>query len=380
MKRLFAILVPIAIGVGITLTTTVFAQSPQKMSYQAVIRNSSEGLVVDTEIGMQISILQDSVTGSTVYVETQTLTTNANGLVSLEIGAGNAISGNFAAINWAEGPYFIKTETDPTGGTSYTITGTSQLLSVPYALHANEVDPSVPRGTKKGEMQYWNGSAWVTVAPGTEGGVLTFINGVPTWNIRFEIVEVENPTTGKTWLDRNLGAAQVATSSKDAAAYGDLYQWGRGTDGHEKRTSGKTNILSSSDTPGHGDFITINFVAPNNWRNPENDNLWQGVNGINNPCPEGYRIPTEAEFVSEIESWSSADAAGAFSSPLKFTLAGLRDFSNAKFYGVGSGGDYWSSTLTEPSDGSRHLGFSNSYARMSGAFRADGYSVRCIKD
>ncbi len=115
-------------------TFNSFAQAPQKMSYQAVIRNSSDVLISSSTIGMRFSILQGSAAGSAIYVETQTTSTNNNGLVSLEIGSGTIITGTFSAINWAAGPYFIKTETDPSGGTAYTISGTSQLLSVPYAL------------------------------------------------------------------------------------------------------------------------------------------------------------------------------------------------------------------------------------------------------
>ncbi|MCZ2130036.1 MAG: DUF1566 domain-containing protein [Bacteroidia bacterium] len=122
------------------MTASVFAQAPEKMSYQAVVRDGSNALVSSTAVGMQISILQGSASGTAVYVETQTPTSNANGLVSLEIGAGTVVSGTFNTIDWANGPYFIKTETDPTGGTSYTITSTSQLLSVPYALHAKTAE------------------------------------------------------------------------------------------------------------------------------------------------------------------------------------------------------------------------------------------------
>ena len=164
MKKVFTFLA------AVLLTAPVWAQSPEKMSYQAVIRNSSEALVTNTTVGMQISILQGSATGTAVYVETQTPTTNANGLVSIEIGAGTVVSGTFASIDWANGPYFIKTETDPTGGTTYTITGTSQLLSVPYALHAKtaesitggitETDPvfgaSVAAGITGTDTAYWN--------------------------------------------------------------------------------------------------------------------------------------------------------------------------------------------------------------------------------
>jgi hypothetical protein len=110
---------------------TIWAQSPQKMNYQAVIRDAS-GHLVTAQVGMQISIIQGTVDGTVVYTETQTPTPNINGLITIEIGGGTG----FDAINWVNGPYFIKTETDPTGGTSYSITGTSQLLSVPYALYA----------------------------------------------------------------------------------------------------------------------------------------------------------------------------------------------------------------------------------------------------
>ncbi|MEA3448684.1 MAG: DUF1566 domain-containing protein [Bacteroidota bacterium] len=138
MKKLFTILA------AVLITATLWAQSPEKMSYQAVIRDASDNLITDTQVGMQLSILQGSAGGIEVYVETQTPTTNANGLVSIEIGAGTVESGDFTAIDWTAGSYFIKTETDPAGGTNYSITGTSQLLSVPYALHAKtatETDP-----------------------------------------------------------------------------------------------------------------------------------------------------------------------------------------------------------------------------------------------
>ena len=120
----------------------IFAQAPQKMSYQAIIRNASGGLVTNSQVGIKISILKGTITGNTVYVETQNTTTDVNGLVSVEIGGGSSVSGNFAAINWGNDSYFIKTETDPDGGSNYTITGTSQLLSVPYALYAENTKPA----------------------------------------------------------------------------------------------------------------------------------------------------------------------------------------------------------------------------------------------
>jgi hypothetical protein len=132
MKKIFTMLALVLI------TVSVFAQATQKMSYQAIIRDAGNNLVTNHIVGMRISILQGSETGTVAYQETYNPNpqTNANGLVTLEIGSGVANTGTFADINWANGPYFIKTETDPVGETDYTITGTSQLLGVPYALFA----------------------------------------------------------------------------------------------------------------------------------------------------------------------------------------------------------------------------------------------------
>ena len=127
------------------LSVNIYGQSPEKFSYQAIIRNSGDAIVANTGIVMQISILKGSAVGTAVYIETHSPTTNANGLVSIEIGGGSIVSGTFTDIDWSNDAYFIKTETDPTGGTSYTITGTSQLLSVPYALQAKKAD-EVPKG------------------------------------------------------------------------------------------------------------------------------------------------------------------------------------------------------------------------------------------
>jgi len=132
MKKLYTFLIAALIAVNI------FAQAPNMLSYQAVIRNSSNQLVTGKTVGMRVSILQGSSTGTPVYIETQTPTTNSNGLITIRIGGGTVVSGDFAAINWAEQTYYLKTETDPNGGTNYTITGASQMLSVPYALYAKK--------------------------------------------------------------------------------------------------------------------------------------------------------------------------------------------------------------------------------------------------
>jgi uncharacterized protein (TIGR02145 family) len=124
------------------LCISLFAQVPQIMSYQAVIRDVSGNLVTNHAVGMKVSILQGSPTGTIVFQELYNPNpqTNANGLVSIEIGTGIPITGTFSGINWSTGPSYLKTETDPLGGTNYTISGTSQLLSVPYALYAKTAD------------------------------------------------------------------------------------------------------------------------------------------------------------------------------------------------------------------------------------------------
>jgi hypothetical protein len=190
------------------------------------------------------------------------------------------------------------------------------------------------------------------------------------------IVDVTSPT-GRIWMDRNLGAAQVATSSTDANSYGDLYQWGRRTDGHQCRISPTTAILSAIDQPAHGNFITTNG-GDFDWRSPQNDNLWQGLNGVNNPCPSGYRLPTETELVAEQGSWGTNNAPGAFSSPLRLPMPGIRDASDGSLDAVGIFGKYWSSTVSPNYSRSFHLGGNSGYITSNG--RAYGYSVRCLKD
>lgn len=150
--------------------TSGISQSPDKMSYQAVLRSQNGVLLTNTSVGMQISILSASSSGISVFTERHFPLSNANGLVTLEIGTGTTVSGNFATINWANGPYFLKTETDPNGGSNYTISGSSELMSVPYALHAktaefvtgpvNETDPvftaSVAAGIGAADTASWN--------------------------------------------------------------------------------------------------------------------------------------------------------------------------------------------------------------------------------
>ena len=476
----------------LVISNMAFSQAPEKMSYQAVIRDSNNNIISNQSISIRISILRGSPTGNTVYSETHSKSTNFNGLISLEIGEGSNKIGSIGGIQWDKDQYFIQTETDPYGGNSYILNGVNQILSVAYALHSNTADSLIgggigpqgpkgltgpqgpqgiqgltgatgpqgpigltgpqglkgdtgvagpqgpigltgatgpqgpigltgpqglkgdtgvaapqgaigltgatgpqgpigltgpqglkgdtgvagpqgiqgltgpqgaigltgpqgamgllPNGTAAGNTPYWDGSQWVVnnsnihnnsggigintstpdasaqldivsttkgflpprmtpvqrdsisspaaglVIYNTTSNCLNFYAG-STWHETCgtiippsianyppgsvfcalgaaAVVDVTNPSTGKTWMDRNLGASQVATSSTDNLAYGDLYQWGRASDGHQCRISPTTASFSNTDQPGIGNFI----LAPNtigDWRSPQNTNLWQ---------------------------------------------------------------------------------------------------------
>jgi len=200
--------------------------------------------------------------------------------------------------------------------------------------------------------------------------------------------EVANHKTQKVWLDRNLGASRVGQAATDFLAYGSQYQWGRLADNHQCITwasaylgtpvNGVTSTTSSKDNPGHSLFIkTLSTLG--DWRVPQNNNLWQGAAGINNPCPAGYRIPTNAEFTAEVATWTTKNTAGAFGSSLKWVTAGYRDFPDGQIYGPGASGGYWSSTIANTSK-AMVLWMSASEGFTLDDFRAVGYSVRCIKN
>jgi uncharacterized protein (TIGR02145 family) len=190
------------------------------------------------------------------------------------------------------------------------------------------------------------------------------------------VVEVTS-TTGKVWMDRNLGASRAATSSTDSAAYGDLYQWGRNSDGHQSRTSTPAAGPVANGNEG-SNFITVSS-SPNDWLSTQDDTRWNGgTKGAHDPCPNGYRVPTETEWEAERVLFSSNDATGAYASNLKLPAAGGRNNSAGVLDFVGSHGYYWSSTVSGTE--AWYLYFTSNLAYMAIGYRAYGFSVRCIKD
>ena len=183
---------------------------------------------------------------------------------------------------------------------------------------------------------------------------------------------------GNCWLDRNLGATQVATAYNDSASYGWYYQWGRRTDGHQVSTSGTTSTLSSSDSPGNGNFI-LAPSSPYDWRSGQNNALWQGVSGTNNPCPTGFRIPTQPEWAAWVTAAGITNYITAFSSNLKLTAAGTRVNGGGALYNQGASGFYWSSSVTGIHAYYLYFGSGGVYPALYD-YRANGFSVRCIRD
>jgi hypothetical protein len=314
--------------------------------------NSAAGSITALNCGSAIN--NGSLTSGTAA-------SSVNSVISYTGGNGGTHSGQVVTSTGVTGltaTLTAGTFASGAGSLTYTITGTpSAAGTASFALNIGGQTCTLTRTVGSSSSTYPVGTVHC---------------GTPT-----AIVDVTNPSTGKTWMDRNLGASQVATSSTDANAYGDLYQWGRGSDGHQCRNSATTTTLSSTDQPGHGNFIIVN-AGNYDWRNPQNNTLWQGVNGVNNPCPSGYRLPTDTELEAERLSWSQNNNVGAFASPLKLPVAGNRLDSNGSLNNVGTGGLYWSSTVSSTS--SRFLRFFSSNADVINDVRAIGFSVRCLKD
>ncbi len=289
-------------------------------------------------------------------------TINGGYYAGIALGTGNAVTMN-ANVTTA-GSWSITTNT----ANGYSFSGSGNFTST---------------GTKQVTL-YGSG---IPVTDQTDSFIATANNGGGTCSFDITVTtlsatDVYNPISGQTWMDRNLGASQVATSSSDPDAYGDLYQWGRFTEGHESRTSLTTAINATTPTPNAGNpwdglFITEN-TTPYDWLISQDNTLWQGTYSPNKPCPDGYRLPTDPEWQAERASWASNNAAGAYGSPLKLTVGGYRGNYNGTLYYVGSYARYWSSTVIGTN--ARGLLFNSTGASMGSLFRAYGFSVRCIKD
>jgi len=194
---------------------------------------------------------------------------------------------------------------------------------------------------------------------------------------------VSSASTGRVWLDRNLGASRVCTELNDTACYGDYYQFGRDKDGHEDNGSATTTILADDvDTVGDGNFIT-NGAIPSDWASVDVDGAirstnWSKTDGTS-ICPTGYRVPTVAEFTAETTGEGINNNIDAFNSFLKLSSSGYRN-NAAILNGQGSYGFYWTPTPDSNSLVASRFGFLSGSVGASSGTRVDGFTVRCIKD
>ncbi len=367
---------------------TAFTQVPQKLSYEAIIRDNAFVVLESVQVGIELSVVSDTYSmSSAVYTETHIPTTSANGLVQLLIGSGTTAD-TFSNIDWADGPYYLMTKIDPAGGTDYTISGVTEMLAVPYAQLSVSATKADTAGRASGLNFRVSGRGDSLIL---ENGDFLILPGVspPSYPEEYVLCDTANPaivqtvtsTTDRVWMDRNLGASRVAQSSDDNLAHGDLFQWGRFADGHQCRNSETTSTeASTSASPGgawDGKFILPPILF--DWLSTPDNMLWQGVNGVNNPCPTGFRLPSESEWQAEKDLWSENNSTGAFASPLKLPASGYRAYNGSgDTFNVGSWGYYWSSSVFQSYG--KMMRFSNSTGAFWNYYRAYGLTVRCIKE
>lgn len=401
MKRLVTLMMIMILAV------VAMAQAPEKFSYQAVVRDASGNLVCNGQVGVRVSILKNSANGVSVYCETHQLTTNANGLLTMEIGNGNVVGGVFSTIDWGNGPYFVKTETDVTGGSNYTLIGTQQLLSVPYALYAKyaENGGSVSDTTGMGsvlarlaqlEQQVQN---LTTIIGGGESGTdgqscpgattVTDIDG-NTYNT----VQIGN----QCWMKENLRTTRYANGTTiplgTSTSTITSYRYNPNNDANNVNTYG---YLYNWSAVMHGASISAS--------NPS------GVQGI---CPNGWHVPSEAEwtqladYVSSKPQYHCGSNSGYIAKSLASTMGwnncmgtcavgdtpGYNNATNfsalpaagyyGDYYNFGECTFFWSTTFSYGINYGlfcSRLSYDGAYMdRCYGIGEYSGLSVRCVRD
>ena len=366
-------------GTG-SFTSSISGLTPNTTYYVRAYATNSVGTSYGNEINFTTASIQLPVLTTTAISNIGQTTSTSGGTISSD--GGGAIIARGVVWSTSQNPTVtLSTKTtDGSGIGTFTSNITGLTANTQYYVRAY--------ATNSAGTSYGNEISFTTLIPNYAAMYPTgtvFCNNVVT-----AVVDVTNPITGKTWMDRNLGASRSATSITDAQAYGDLYQWGRRADGHQCRNSTTITTTSSTDQTGHGNFI----IVPNrdqgdkDWRTTVNNNLWQGVNGVNNPCPQGYRIPTRNELNSEMLSWNNQNTQAAYQSVLKLTTAGRRDFNTGKVeldpWRIGSVyGSYWTTddhTFHVYDAVRATLYIQNSDVYMYLGYKSEGLSVRCIKN
>jgi uncharacterized protein (TIGR02145 family) len=362
MKKIFTLII------AALITLIAFTQAPQKMSYQCVVRNASGELVKGSSVGMKISILKEDIP---VYVETQTPTTNANGLVTIEIGGGIIVTGTFEAIDWSSGNYYIKTETDPTGDTNYTITGTSQLLSVPYAFYAATSE-------KANELEIKMQKLSNTVMA---GGIVTDIDG-----ISYNTVKIGT----QTWMAENLKTTKYNNGDLIPSSYRGMeiqneitpkYAWVWGYHEAFAATRGRLYTWYA--------VTDIRAVCPTGWHVPD-DSEWKTLEiylGMTQEQADsaGRRGTDQGVQLKSTTSWNILYHSGINGTNISgFTALPYGHITDSgSSEGSGMEAYWWSSTEDNAKCNSawcRMLWYSSKKVERNTKSKVDGLSVRCLKD
>ena len=424
MKKLFIILnfvlsfeafSQLAIGTNsphssamLDLTSTTQGFLPPRMT------GAQRDAIVSPVAGLEIWCLD---CGSTApYGEAQIF----NGTIWTNLAGGTVKSVSVPGTNTSGGatsPIGIGTNT-PSSSAALEVNSTTKGFLVPRmtSTERNRIEPpSSAAGLQvwctdcnagAGELSIFNGEQWTNSSGALASFAPPFGGSAICDGTRPTVIKEVTTSTGKTWMDRNLGASRVALTSGDYFSYGCFYQWGRGNDGHASMnftssTSGapinaSTSTLSTTDTPGNSLFITgtLNTVtyASNpgpDWRSGGNDNLWQGVNGTNNPCPSGFRLPTISEIQAELNTnrnlslnTTGIQVSTVITNLLKFPASGDRRGDLGTFSNGNVIFRIWSSTIFNADSSGRSVGFE---AQSSTSFqqrfnRVWGFPVRCIKN
>lgn len=333
---------------------SVTAQTPQSFKYQAVARNAEGAAIINTPIGINISLISDNMNGNVVYSETFNTSSNSIGIFNVDIGQGNVLSGVFSDIDWGATEYFLKAAIDVAGGSNYIEMGTCQLLSVPYSLHTGSIYVYYSNDT------LYIGDQYVVLSGGgTPPGTVTDYDG----NV-YETVEIGT----QTWLKQNLRSLHYADGSPidEAYAYDD----------------------DESYVPDYGRLYTWDAVMGTG------KNTSAKAQGV---CPDGWHVPSEAEAETLQDFLGGHMVAGGKMKETGFTYwedpnTGATNESGFSARGAGnmsSNGNYfnlkvtfkmWTST-ENGSQSIRMLIMNNSANTAFGTKpKTMGFSVRCIKD
>jgi len=258
MKNLLTSLLAVFLITNTFLPQQASAQAPEQMKYQAVIRDSNGHVVTNQAIGMQISIIQGNLPGTAVYTETQSLLSNAHGLTSTEIGTGTIVLGDFSTIDWANGPFFLQIETDPSGGTNYTVTGTNQLLSVPYAMHSKTAD----------SLTDIDSFSWSTTGNAGTDPANNFVGTLDDQPLIFKVNNIqagEISTGNNTFYGLETGVSNTIGVVNTANGYKALYS---NTSGNHNTATG--NIALYENTSGQRNTATGSGALNNNETGSDN--------------------------------------------------------------------------------------------------------------